>query len=225
MSNNPFSHAYYRQVIARAKSAGYTFHTLKQFLEIGAPAERAFVLRHDLDTKPGTLWPLLECEREMAVRSTIFVRVMANDYNALGYTVLPRLREAEAGGFEIGLHTSFVEYATIVGLENMRVLAAETAALKAFFTVHGVACHRDINYAYNSLPWLEQNWSEVRRDLGLSYQAYAPEFLERAVYVNEGFSPHLGWRNLKPEDVIDTGRSICLLTHSHWWYRDHPFEV
>ena len=224
MTNNPFSLSYYEAIIARALDAGYSFHTLRGFLAAGAPSERAFVLRHDLDTKPASLWPMLDCEKRLGVRSTNFVRVMANDYNALGYTVLPKLRLAEAEGFEIGLHTNFVEFATIAGLAEMHVLAAETATLKAFFDVQGVACHRDVNYAYNSLPWLETHWAKVRLELGLAYQAYAPEIMERVVYVNEGLNPHLCWRGRTPEEVIETGRSVCLLTHGHWWYKDHPFE-
>ncbi len=168
---------------------------------------------------------MLDCERKLGVRSTVFVRVMANDYNALGYTVLPKLRVAEAEGFEIGLHTNFVEFATIAGLAERQVLAAETATLKAFFDIQGVACHRDINYAFNSLPWLEQHWEKVSRELGFTYQAYAPEIMKRVVYVNEGLNPHLCWRSRTPEEVIPTGRSVCLLTHGHWWYKDHPFEL
>jgi hypothetical protein len=224
-TSNPFSLAYYRSIIELAQRAGYRFQTIREFLVEGAPAEGVFILRHDLDTKPATTWPMLDCERELGVRSTVFVRVMANDYNALGYTVLPKLLAAESEGFEIGLHSNFVEYATIAGLDPLKVLAGEAAALKAFLRIDGVACHRDVNYAFNSLPWLQANWREVSVQLGLAYEAYADSIMQRILYVNEGLNPHLCWRRQTPEEAIGTGRSICLLTHGHWWYRDHPFEA
>jgi peptidoglycan/xylan/chitin deacetylase (PgdA/CDA1 family) len=222
--NNPFSLAYYVEIISAAKAAGYRFSTLRDFVADGCPEEGVFILRHDLDARPQTLRQMLDAERASGVRSTIFVRVMANDYNALAYTVLPGLRAAEADGFEIGLHTNFVEYATIAGLDAMHVLATEVTMLRAFLDVVGVSCHRDLNYVHNSLPWLEEHWPDVKAALALQYQAYDRQILDRAVYVNEGVNPHLCWRDKRPEDIVPSGQSICLLTHNHWWYKSHPFE-
>ena len=43
-------------------------------------------------------------------------------------------------------------------------------------------------------------------------------------YVNEGFNPHLSWRNKEPLDMINSNKNIYMLLHPHWWYQNHPFE-
>jgi hypothetical protein len=108
------------------------------------------------------------------------------------------------------------------------VLESEWNALGWHFDVVGLAPHRDINYSHNSLPWLEQNWdANIKKNRllpGLEYHAYEKRIMDSVTYVNEGLSPHLGWRDNKPEDVIKQDRSIYMLTHNHWWYDVHPFE-
>ena len=126
---------------------------------------------------------------------------------------------------EIGLHSNFLEYAKINNLEPLDVFRNEMSILRTFFNVTGVAPHRDINYMYNSLPYLEENWSSISKELKISYHAYEQKILSSTTYVNEGLNPHLCWRTLTPHDAIKTGRSIYMLTHPHWWYKQHPFET
>jgi hypothetical protein len=177
-----------------------------------------------LDARPQTLFPMLEVEKALGARSSIYVRVTANEYNAFSYNFLPKLQAVEKAGFEIGLHSNFVEFAMIAGLDPGEVLQSEVLALSQFFDVTGMSCHRDINYAYNSLPWLIENWPALQQSTGLAYQAYDDRFMKGAAYINEGLNPHLCWRSAAPEDVFPTGQSVYLLTHNHWWYSVHPFE-
>ena len=95
--------------------------------------------------------------------------------------------------------------------------------LKQFFKIKGLAPHRDLNYAYNSLPFIEKEWEKIS-DLGVSYQAYDKKIFENSIYINEGFNPHLCWRNHAPEDIIPSNKTIYMLTHNHWWYEKNPFE-
>jgi hypothetical protein len=134
------------------------------------------------------------------------------------------LEAAAQDGFELGLHSNFVEFAKLHNQSASKILKAETKLLSTFWDIRGLATHRDINYTYNSLPWVEVN-PETLESLGFKYQAYDKRFFENAVYVNEGLNPHLCWRNHRPEDVIKTGKSIYMLTHSHWWWVKHPFEA
>lgn len=208
-----------------AADAGYKFYTVGEFFAAGFPKEKAFVIRHDLDVKPASLPPLLKAEIELSIRSTIYVRVMANDFNAFNYLTLPMLLQAQADGFEIGLHTNFLESATIMNLDPFEVLKFETNALRAFFENKSLACHRDVNYTRNSLPWVDANWEKIQSELGYEFQAYDDRILKPVHYVNEGLNPHLCWRNLTPEQAILSGKSICLLTHPHFWWETHPFEA
>ena len=224
IANNNFSYDYYKSFLKEARDAGYTFYTVGEFLAAGCPKEKAFVIRHDLDLKPASLPAQLRAEMDAGVRSTIYVRVTANDYNAFNYLTLPVLLQAQREGFEMGLHTNFMEVATINDLDPFEVLKFETRAFGAFFENKSFACHRDLNYIYNALPWVFENWEKIQNELGYEYQAYDKRIIDSVLYVNEGYHPHLCWRKLTPSEAITTGKSICLLTHPHLWWEKHPFE-
>lgn len=223
--NNDWSLEHMRRIIVKALSSGYTFMTCHEFMHCDDLPDRVFIMKHDLDAKPETLWPLLDLELSQGVRPTVYVRVCANDYNVMDYRVMPRLQHYEKMGVEMGLHTNFLEWGKITGNVPFAVLHAEVSLLQKFLDVKGMSTHRDLNYAYNALPFLEENWERWRRKLGLDYQAYDPKLMDNTVYVNEGYSPHLCWRNMTPEEAIDTGKHVYMLTHNHWWWKDHPFEL
>ena len=222
-NNNKFTIKYYKEFLTLAKDQGYFFVTLRDFLKKGCPSEGHVVLRHDLDLKPQTMQKMLDVENELGINSSIFVRITGNAYNFLSYPVLHMIRKAELDGHEIGLHTSCVEFGQINNVDPLKILSLECDLLSKFVNLEGIAPHRDLNYAYNSLPYIEKNWPEIEK-LGVSYHAYQKQIEEACVYVNEGFNPHLCWRKYAPEDIIPTGKSMCILTHNHWWYDVHPFE-
>jgi len=223
--NNTFSITYYKTILHAALAQGYVFSSLREFVTLDCPDQKHFVIRHDLDKQPASLRPIIDAERELNVRSTVFVRVCGSEYNPLGYAGYCAIKHAVEAGAEIGLHSNFVEFATINDIPPERVLGAELTTLRGFFNVHGISTHRDINYMYNSLPWLKKNWESIKDRLGLEYEAYEHRILSKLVYVNEGLNPHLCWRSTTPEQAIATGKSICLMTHPHWWYKDHAFEA
>ena len=223
-SSDFFSVKAYKAIIQNALENDYTFMTVKEFLEKGSPEKKVFILRHDFDKQPETCDIFIKAEREFNVRSTTYVRVANNDYNPFSYIVYPKLKKAEEEGFEIGLHSNFVEYSKFTGIPIEDVLTSEWNALSAFFNLEGMSCHRDINYAYNSLPWVEEN-ELLLKQIGIKYQAYDKKILDSVLYVNEGLNPHLCWRSISPQEAIKTGKSICFLTHNHWWYYEHPFEI
>jgi hypothetical protein len=223
---NFFSLDYYGRILQSAQEHGYTAYTMEDFWHCERPPTHALVLRHDVDVRPHTLKQMLDVERKHRVRSTLYVRVAGAPYNFLDYSTYKVLKDAEAAGFRIGLHTNYLEFATINGRDPFRVLCAERAALVDHFDAHvvSVAPHRDQNYVVNSLPHLEQNWEQIKLDIGFKFHAYDKQLLGAVEYVNEGWELHLKWRNKSPEDVIPTGKSFVMMTHSHWWYKDHPFE-
>ena len=223
---NVFTLDYFESIIARAKSAGYSFQTLKAFWNDGCPPEGRFVLRHDLDANSTTLRGVLEREKRQCVPSSIFVRVTTNTYNPFDFRTYPILAAAIEAGHEVGLHSNFVEFGEFHKLDPLHVLESELRALRAFFgQIDSIACHRDLNFSYNSLPWLEENWEVVHRLLDLRYQAYDPKIMNSIIYVNETAEQRLGWRSWTPESAIATNRSICLSTHPHWWFDRNPFEI
>ncbi|MFA7275260.1 MAG: hypothetical protein WC043_00475 [Pseudobdellovibrionaceae bacterium] len=222
--NNNFSIDYLKAQLLSAIDRGYKFLTLQEFIDAGCPNEKAFVIRLDLDFKPQTLRPFVVLAKELEIKYTVFVRT-SGPYNVFWYPNTQCLLDAHEVGCEMGLHSTPVEWATIMGTNIKDTLRGELEALRTFFPVTSMAPHRDINYMYNSLPWLDENWSEVSHDLKLNYHAYERRILDNVLYVNEGLSPHLCWRGMTPAEAVETGKSICLLLHPHWWYVNHPFET
>ena len=221
---NPFKLSYYAEFLQKAKQMGYAIMTLDQYWRSGCPTEGALVLRHDLDIKPWTLNKMLDVERDVGCRSTIYVRVAGAPYNFLDYPTFRVLLSAQSDGFEIGLHSNYYEFAKLNSIgDPLLIIQSELKFIKNFFNIMSIAPHRDIEYVHNSLPHLVENWDRVQA-MGLKFQAYNDIIMTNATYVNEGFNPHIGWRNSTPEDVIKTHHSLYVLTHPHWWYVTHPFE-
>jgi len=223
---NGFSINYYREILESAKNNGYEFLRIRDYvLNKNAKTEKKIALiRHDLDDKPQRLGAILDVEDDLGIRSSIYVLVHTNLYNFLSVPVLQSLRQAESMGFEIGLHSNFVEFAKLLDTDPDEILAKEIEILRCHFQIDGIACHRNIDYMFNSLPYLEEKWPSFKKSLSLLYQAYDQELFGGFQFVNEGLSPHLGWRSLTPEEVIASGQSFYLSTHPHWWHRVHAFE-
>lgn len=226
---NTFTLDYYKSILRSAQRAGYQFTTMRQHWDDGCPKEGRFILRHDVDTNPLTLKGVLDVERWLGKPSSVYVRVTGNTYNPFDYRTYPLFNQVLNQGGELGLHTNFVEFARLNGRnsdhEIMTTLCEETQALRAFYPITSLACHRDLNFTHNSLPWLEEHWELVKATAGFIYQAYDPKLMDSFFYVNETAEQYLSWRTLKPEEAIITGHSICLSTHPHWWFKDHPFEI
>ncbi|MFA4994046.1 MAG: hypothetical protein WC521_01935 [Bdellovibrionales bacterium] len=224
MSNNNFTIDYLRDFLGKARSNGYRFLTLKDYVAEGCPTDKVFVLRLDLDIKPQTIKPFLVVSREMNIPMTVFIRV-AGPYNIFWYPTYACLKQINAAKSEIGFHTAMVEWAKINNEDTESVFAHELAALRSLFPVAGIAPHRDINYVQNSLPWINENWSHLKQKYNIEYHAYEDRILKNTLYVNEGLSPHLGWRQMTPHEAIATGKPIYMLLHPHWWFQDNPFEA
>lgn len=222
-SVNQFSVRYLNEIISAALGRGYEFQTLEEFYDAGCPETNRFAIRLDLDLKPKSLEPILELADARRVPLTVSVRV-SGPYNPLWHTSYSVLARAARQGCEIALHTGPVEWAALHGTSAEKTFAGELALLRQWFDVKSVSTHRDVNYMYNSLPWLVANWSMLKEKYALKYHAYEERFFQRAEYVNEGLSPHLNWRSRDPMDVMKSGKSIYMLIHPHWWFVDHPFE-
>lgn len=220
-----FSMAAYERIIRYAQERSYKFVTLNEFIDLGCPDKLHFVIRHDVDKTPTALLPITEVERNLGVRSTTYIRVCGAEYNPFSYPAMKAFLDASNSGAEIGLHTGCFEYATINGLDPLKTLKGELDSLRAFFDVKSIAPHRDINYIYNSLPFIEKEWNKISTEFGVKYHAYEQRIMSSMTYVNEGFNPHLCWRTVTPNEIVDTGGSVYLLTHPHWWYKNNPFEA
>lgn len=225
MPQNYFSQDYYRSILTQAYDAGYKTLTMHDFFTAEEiDDEKILILRHDVDAKPLRSTIFHEVETELGFKSSYFLLVHDINYNPFAVNVLKKFQEIAKYGCEIGLHTNYLETASILNQEPIVTLAQEVNALNSHFDITGIACHRNIDFLENALPHLEENWKQIQKELGIKYQAYEEDKMQQLTFVNEGLNPHLCWRNHKPEDVIESGANFCLSTHPHWWHKSHPFE-
>lgn len=218
-----FTYKAYSEMLKTALDSGYEVLNIRDLLKKSSIPSKVLLLRHDIDKNPHSMYPLAETELELGIKSSIFVRVMGADYNPFSYSVTTDLLELENNDFEIGLHSNFLEFATNTNQNPISIVTAETQVLSSIYKIKGIACHRDVNYVVNSLPYLQNNWELIKQVTGLEYDAYDNTIFDKFIYVNEGLNPHLSWRSDSPLDLIKQGKSFYLLTHNHWWYEKIPF--
>jgi hypothetical protein len=215
----PWNVHYYREILEGFRAEGYRTMTFSTF-HAAAPKDRQriLLLRKDVDDRPDRIPDMWQVDKSLGFCSTYFFHVHAT-YNCFFYDVYNTIRQLLASGNEVGLHSNFVEFAQYFGEDPFETIRRERAMLEAIVggTINGHACHRDLNYIYNSLPFLNAHGAQR---LGFKWSAYDPLFhTDNILYVNEGFGPHLIWRNQTPEQAAKTGKNVCLLLHPNWWHR------
>jgi hypothetical protein len=218
-----FTYKTYSEILKAALDSGYEVLSIRDFLKKSKLPSRVLLLRHDIDKNPHSMYPFAEVELNLGVKSSIFLRVTGAEYNPFSYSTTTDLLELENNEFEIGLHSNFLEFATLTNQNPISILTAEVKVLSSIYKIKGISCHRDVNYVVNSLPYLQNDWELIKQTTGLEYDAYDKSLFGKLVYVNEGLNPHLSWRNDPPLDVIRQGKSLYLLTHNHLWYEKIPF--
>ncbi|MBF91557.1 MAG: hypothetical protein CMP34_01970 [Rickettsiales bacterium] len=222
--NNFFSQDYYESILKKAIDSKYTFVTFRSFFkDLKKKRKKIAILRHDIDQKISRTKIFHEVEDSMKIKSTNFLLIHDVNYNCFDLNTLSLFLNAEKKGHEIGLHTNFVETSKILNLKPDLTLKKELLMIRNYFKVTGVACHRNIDYLYNSLPYLQKNWKRISKENNLLYDAYGHNLMSNNVFINESTN-HLGWRNHTPEDIIESGKNFILSTHPHWWHKEHPFE-
>ncbi len=221
---NKFSIKYLKNILETAKNKNYIFMKMSDYISQDKDLNKKyFILRFDLDLEPKRLYPIVSLLKDLDIANTLFVRV-SGPYNFLWYPNFEVIKYASNNNSEIGLHTNHVEWSNLLSEPTEEVFFSELELLRSKFMVSGVAPHRDLNYTFNSLPWIEENWENIKKKYNLKYHAYEQKFFDNFEYVNEGFNPHLSWRNKEPLDMINSNKNIYMLLHPHWWYQNHPFE-
>jgi len=224
----------YERLLGIAIDAGYEIVGVERFwsqvqveprVPEQDPARRRLVLRHDVDTDPGTAAAMWRIERRLGVRSSYYFRLSTLDVSlARGI--------AEDGG-EAGYH--YEELATLAkrrGLRDAdRVLALLPEARKLFarnlarlraltgLPIVTAASHGDFANRVLDLPnWLLLADMEFRESVGIAVETY-DEALTR--HLSRRYSDTLRPRHWVPESPVpalrDREAAIQLLVHPRHW--------
>jgi peptidoglycan/xylan/chitin deacetylase (PgdA/CDA1 family) len=214
----PFNLVYFREIIEMFIDKGFRSETHHDyFLSNPEEVQLKLLLRFDVDGMPERIPGLLKIMREFNIVSTFFWQIHG-PYNPFFHENYQILKDISADGHEIGLHSNFLEFANYFDEDPVDIIKREKLVMEAVIgkKIFGHSCHREVNYEFNSLPFLN---SIGAKNLGFEYSAYDPIFnSDKTIYVNEGLNPHLSWRSISPEESVVTGKNVCLLLHPHWWH-------
>ena len=64
----------YKRLLETLKKSGYTFQPFVDFIE--KPAEKAIILRHDVDERAGNALKMAKAEHELGIKATYYFRIV-----------------------------------------------------------------------------------------------------------------------------------------------------
>jgi hypothetical protein len=198
----------YIRFLDQAKTRGFSFVQLRDFLSPSALPERYIALRHDIDFAPHHSLEMAELEHASGVRSTFHVLVDGHFYNPLQPGVIHQLRRIHELGHEIGVHVA-VRNAVHddIGQEvafRMEILSTLIGATVRSFSQHDVV---NAGVAPVTLP--------AGRAACVDAGAVIRE--HDLLYVSDS---GMMWRQFTFETALEQNRNLCLLAHPHSWL--HP---
>ena len=216
----PFNLEYFEEILKMFLNNNFHSMTHLEFYRNkfrSSEDKKQLLLRFDVDAMPERIPGLLRILSKHQIVATFYWQIHAS-FNPFFHENYKILQDLIAQGHEVGLHSNFLEFAIYFEEEPVDIIRREKEFLESVINapVLGHSCHREVNYEYNSLPLFDSMGAEK---LGFEYSAYNPIFnSETTIYVNEGLSPHLGWRGATPEDASETDKNVTMLLHPHWWH-------
>ncbi|MDP9119182.1 MAG: O-antigen ligase family protein, partial [Actinomycetota bacterium] len=228
----------YRQLLEHALEAGYTTLSIEQMWSLIAtetvdPSGRYLIVRHDIDTDPGTAAAMWQIERELGVGSSYFFRLSTVDVGLM--------REIAEAGSHVSYH--YEELATLAKRRHIRdpseALARLPEARLAFgqnlerlrqatdLPMRIVASHGDFANRKLGISNTEVLADEAfRREVGVDLEAYDQAFMSHVTSRNADGPPPSSWNPEDPMTVIDRRESVVyLLVHPRNWRADRWVNV
>lgn len=222
----------YAEFLEAGLQAGYEVVGVGSFWNGGAapPDEtrRFLILRHDVDTDPGTAAAMWHVDQRLGINTSYFFRLATLDVD------LAR-RVADAGG-EASYH--YEELATIIRRRRLRTRDAAIAALaeaRDLFArnvdrlrattglpIRVVAAHGDfVNRRLGIANWEILADASFREQVGIDLETYDPAYLAR---LTSRFSDTLYPRYWDPSDPMTAIRAgepvVSVLVHPRHWRTD-----
>jgi hypothetical protein len=214
-----FRYAHYRFVLERLKGEGYRTLTYSAARAAGVAAERAAILRHDIDYRPDRALRMARLEAAEGVAATYFVRLHAPGYNAFGFRELLIWRELLAAGHQIGLHTEVLDLQPLLQTSELDVLRREKTALEQMIgqPVTAVCPHGD----FTGLSRGEKPYAILERldptSLGFTEHPATPA-IRSFKYLADSLQ---NWREGCVCQWIGKADRLHVNAHADWWFHDH----
>ncbi len=176
----------YKELLNALLRAGYRLQTLERYME--TPAERAVVLRHDVDQLPSNALRFARIQAEHGIAGSYYFRVAPESYDV---SIMEQIAEL---GHEIGYHYEDVDLVVkrkkkTLTREELIDLAYESFCdhleqMRAHFDVKTVCMHGSPRSLYdNRIIWTRYDYRE-RGVIGEPY--FDVDFNKVAYYTDTG---------------------------------------
>ena len=206
-----FTYRHYGEVIKEAKKLGFSFHTLRDYINDG-PDNNFIILRHDVDISIKHALRMAEFENSFGVKSTYFVRV-SKILDPFSKENSDRLKIIADLNHEIGLHYD----SDIIRLGDFKSYLSDKKKLlerAAKTKICGAALHKvkrlDGKKEIEKLNFIE----EFLEELDLEYDAYSDRFMKNAKYISDSSRR---WKDGCMCEKIREETKLYILTHPIWW--------
>ncbi len=219
----------FARLLETALHADYEVMGIQRFWRERAPSEegseRRFVLRHDVDTDPGTAAALWQIERGLGIAGSWFFRLSTRDTALMAAIAL--------SNGEVGYH--YEELATIAKERRLRTrdeaLAALPEARDRFranlaelrvatgLPLRVAASHGDFANRHVGVP----NWTlladrSFRDEVGIDLEGYDADLLARMPLRSTDTAPPRRWVAEDPLAAIGRGEPVVYaLVHPRHW--------
>lgn len=220
----------YHELLETALTATYQVTGIEGFWRMvtGSPAippGRHLVLRHDVDTDPGTAREMWRIERQLGVNSSYFFRLSTRDLDLMNAI-------ADAGG-EVGYH--YEELATIAKanqVHNRDELLGRMPEARSLFAANldhlrratglpmrTAASHGDwVNRLLGAPNWLLLDDRDFRLQVGIDLEAYDDNLLGHLPSRSADAAPPRCWIPQSPALAIERGDAVIYaLVHPRHW--------
>lgn len=201
-----FTYRAYRELLSLLREQGYAIRGYHDY----ETAPRCAILRHDIDTSLPQAVRMAELEAEDGVRSTWFVLLRTDFYNAASKAGQEALRRILSLGHEIGLHFDEASYVPALGTEEVvQNIIKECGLLSELLDtpISTVSMHRP------SKATLEADYT-----IPGIVNSYGKTFFHDFKYISDS---RRRWRE-PAEDIIRSGERdrLHILTHAFWYHEE-----
>lgn len=143
----------YQQLLQALQDKGYQFQTFRQFLE--APAERAILLRHDVDDRKLHSLEFARIQHARGIVGTYYFRMVPESYDE------QVIKEIEELGHEIGYHYEDMDFANGNPQEAITYFEKHLKQLRTVATVDTICMHGSPRSRYdNKDVWQHYDYRE-----------------------------------------------------------------
>ena len=203
--NCNFSYKHYLEVLDYAKKK-YSIGTLKEFHKL-QKKQKFIILRHDVDFSLDYALKLANLENKHDVRSTYFVLLHSQYYNALSNHNISIINKISELGHEIGLH-----YDTEFMPKSSKKINEQI--LKEIAIISDIIGMKVVSIAQHNVtisPVLNPN--KIKGFMNTQ----DPEISKMSVYISDSVQK---WRRGCMCNHIGKENRLQVLTHPMWWTKD-----